>query len=165
MEVPRPGIEPIHSSGQRQNSDNTGSLTREFSKLHFSLWPYPGHMEAPRPGIESEMQLWPTPAGSAATLDPLNHCVSVWGSNLHIHGKPSCCSQILNSLNYSGDSSKLHFKRIKMCFDLPSGLRNFSKYGRTFSEMGFVIVLGLTTQHRKHQHEAMPSHVSGTVLV
>ena len=47
-----------------------------FIFYFFIFWLYPRHMEVPRPGIESEPQLQPTPTG-AATLDLLTHCTGL----------------------------------------------------------------------------------------
>lgn len=52
----------------------------------------------PRPGIASELQLWPTPQLWQNWIF-LTH----WGSNLHLHSDLSYCNWILNPLCHSGN--------------------------------------------------------------
>ena len=69
----------------------------------FFLWPHLWHMEVPRIGIESELELWTTPQLQQCWI--LN--LLLWARNWMwdwICSDPSCCSQILNLLCHSENS-------------------------------------------------------------
>ena len=86
--------------------------------IFFFKWLYPWHMEVPRPEVKPELQLQPTPqpqqywfqATSAtyitavATPDPLTHCMGKGIKPAPLQ-QPSCCSQVLNPLHHSRNSS------------------------------------------------------------
>ena len=74
-----------------------------FYIYFFFKWPFPWHIDFPRPGIESDLQLW-------QWTDSLTHCLGLGIEPTPLHtppphsSRPSRYSQILNLLCHSRNS-------------------------------------------------------------
>ena len=73
----------------------------------FFEWLHPWHMEVLGPETESEPQLQPIPQLWQHLI--IQPTVPGQGLNSCLHSDPSCCSQILNLLNHSGNSLCIFF--------------------------------------------------------